>query len=149
MKTGYQSDMTEITKNFQEVFTILDENINSESVFYVSNSNTYTVVNGNLVVCVDIRLRRVGGAGQIDSSGPGGIVLKLPVPAEVSGVISWSAQSTEGNHFFCRLSGLGVVVIEGTLSSDVDEVVLNFPSYIAKTPLEIPATPVFNVPPAP
>lgn len=147
METGYQSDAIEITKNFQEVFSVLPENINSNSVFYVGNSNMYTVVNNNLVVCIDIRLRRVGGAGQIGGNGVESTVLKLPVPAQVDGVISWTAQSTEGNPFFCRISSYGLLVIEGFLSSDLDEVVINFPSYMAKYPLEIPKTPIFNTTP--
>lgn len=141
---GYQSDI--ITENRQEVFSILDENINSENVFYVDNKNTYAVINENLVVSIDIRLRRVGGAGQLGGTASGGTVLKMPTPKEVRGVIAWTTHSSEGNLFFCQLSGLGVLAINGEFTSDVDEVSIHFPSYIAKTPLEIPASPVFNIP---
>lgn len=138
-----------IQQNTMEVRTIQDENIDLTKVFYANNQNRYLVMNGNLIVCSDIRLRKVGGAGIFGSNGTNGTVLKMPIPEGVGGVISWTALSTENNPFFCRLSGLGVLVIQGELTSDVDELVLNFPSYIAKTPIEFPDTPVFDVPLAP
>lgn len=142
---GYQSDTkTTINQNAQTIFSVLDENINLEDVFYVNNNNTYAVINGNLVIPQSIRLRRVGGAGQIGGAASGGIVLKLPIAQEVGGTLAWTTQSTEGNFFICQFSGLGVVNIEGTFSSDNDEVIINFPSYIAQLPLEIPITPIFN-----
>lgn len=144
---GYQSDIRK--ENSQEVVTVLDENINSDDVFYIDNNNTYAIINENLVVSMNIRLRRVGGAGQLGSSANGGPVLKMPAPAKVSGVLSWTTQSSEGNFFLCRLSGFGVLTITGEFTSDLDEVAIHFPSYIAKTPIEIPATPVFNNSPMP
>lgn len=139
----------EINQNNAQVLEIQDENIDLTKVFYAGNQNKYLLVNNNLVVCSDIRLRRVGGAGIFGAGGTSGTVLKMPVPEGVTGVISWTTMSTENNPFFCRLSSLGIVVIRGELTSDVDEVVLNFPSYIAKTPIEFPVNPVFNPPPQP
>lgn len=140
---------TGISQNSQVVFSILDENINSDDVFYINNRNTYVVINGNLVTPQNIRLRRVGGAGALGGSASGDAVLKMPAPSEVGDVIAWTTQSSEGNFFFCQLSGFGVLAIEGEFTSDLDEVPINFPSYIAKTPLEIASTPIFNTPPIP
>ncbi len=123
----------------QEIFSIEDRNIEGNKVFYFGEQNKYAVINGNMITPIDIRLRSVDGAG-----GLSGAVLKMPVPLDIDGVISWTSLSVSGNPFFCRLSGFGVVHIDGTLSSAIDEVVLNFPTYIAKTPLEFPRTPLFN-----
>ncbi|WP_062062672.1 hypothetical protein [Aquimarina longa] len=149
MKAGYQSDKFEITKNKQKVFSVLDENVNSESVLYINDRNTYAVINTNLIIPLNIRLRRVGGAGKIGGSADEGTVLKMPVPKEVNGVIAWTTLSSEGNFFFCQFSGFGVLNIEGEFTSELDEVMIHFPSYIAKTPLEIPQTPIFNTVPTP
>ena len=135
-----------ISSNNAEVRSIADEQIDLNSVFYANTQNKYLIVNGNLIVCSDIRLRKVGGAGVFGPNGTSGTVLKLPVPEGISGFISWTALSTENNPFFCRLSGLGVVNIRGELISETDELVLNFPSYIARMPVEFPETPVFNPP---
>jgi hypothetical protein len=135
---------TGISQNSQVTFSILDENINSEDVFYVINGNKYAVINGNLVIPRNIRLRKVGGAGQLGGTASSGAVLKMPTPADIGGVIAWTTQSSEGNLFFCQLSGLGVLVITGEFTSDLDEVSIHFPSYVAKTPLEFPVLPVFN-----
>lgn len=138
-----------ISENRLQVLSVLDENINSDEVFYVNNKNKYSVVNGNLIIPQNLRLRRVGGAGQLGGTGIGGTVLKMPVPLDVGGAIAWTTQSNEGNFFFCQLSGLGVLNITGEFTSTLDEVAINFPPYVAKTPLEFPDIPVFNVPPAP
>ncbi|WP_299186664.1 hypothetical protein [uncultured Aquimarina sp.] len=138
-----------ISQNREEIFSVLDENINSDSVFYTGNRNRYSVINGNLVTPLNIRLRRVGGAGQTGGTGSGGTVLKIPAMAEFGDVIAWTTQSSEGNFFFCQLSSFGVLAIEGEFTSDLDEVLIQFPPYIAKLPLEIPTNPVFNVPPVP
>ncbi|WP_025741892.1 hypothetical protein [Aquimarina pacifica] len=147
---GYQSNQnatpTVVSRNQQEVLTIDDQNIDLEKVFYLNDQNVYAIVNENLVTCIDIRLRKVGGAGEFGSLGTGGTILKLPAPEGVSGFVSWTTQSTEGNQFYCRMSSFGIVVIEGQLTSDLDEIVLNFPSYIAKTPLEFATVPAFNIP---
>ncbi|WP_025663277.1 hypothetical protein [Aquimarina megaterium] len=137
---------TGISQNSQVVFSILDENINSDDVFYISNRNKYAVINGNLVIPQNIRLRRVGGAGQLGGTASGGTVLKMPTPADVGGVIAWTVQSSEGNSFFCQLSGFGILVITGEFTSDLDEVSIHFPSYVAKIPLEFATIPVFNTP---
>ncbi len=137
--TGVQAKVATGRGIQQEVLAIEDRNIERNLVFYYQEQNKYAVLNGNMVIPIDIRLRRTGGAGQIS-----GAVLKMPLPIETIGVISWTTLSTEGNPFFCRLSDLGVVFIEGTLSSAIDEVVLNFPTYIAKFPLQFPRTPLFN-----
>ncbi|WP_271769194.1 hypothetical protein [Aquimarina algiphila] len=140
---------TGISQNREEIFSVLDENINSDSVFYISNRNRYSVINGNLVTPLNIRLRRVGGAGQTGGTGSGATVLKMPALAEFGSVIAWTTQSSEGNIFLCQLSSFGVLAIEGEFTSELDEVLIIFPPYIAKLPLEIPANPVFNVPPVP
>ncbi|WP_299243024.1 hypothetical protein [uncultured Aquimarina sp.] len=140
---------TGISQNREEIFSVLDENINSDSVFYLSNRNRYSVINGNLVTPLNIRLRRVGGAGQTGGTGSGGTVLKMPAMAEFGDVIAWTTHSSEGNLFFCQLSSFGVLGIAGEFTSDLDEILIMFPPYIAKTPLEIPENPVFNVPPVP
>ncbi|QKX04125.1 hypothetical protein HN014_04125 [Aquimarina sp. TRL1] len=142
-------DIPTIGSNSQEVRSIQDENIDLTKVFYNRNQNKYLVINGNLIVCSDIRLRKVGGAGVFGSLGTSGTVLKMPVPLDVTGFISWTTLSTRNNPFFCRLSGFGVLTIRGELTSDLDEVVLNFPSYIAKMPIEFPQTPVFDPLPQP
>ncbi|WP_027393173.1 hypothetical protein [Aquimarina latercula] len=140
---------TGISENSLEVLEVIDQNINSDDVFYVNNKNKYAVVNGNLIVPQNLRLRRVGGAGQLGGTASGGIVLKMPVALDVAGTIAWTTHSSEGNFFFCQLSGFGALSITGEFTSDLDEVAINFPVYVAKTPLEFPATPVFNVPPVP
>lgn len=134
---------TGISQNSQEIFSVLDENINSDDVFYVSNRNKYAIVNGNLVIPQNIRLRRVGGAGQLGGGASGGVVLKMPVAANLDETITWTTQSSQGSFFLCQLSGLGLLIIEGEFTSALDEVSIHFPSYVAKTPIEIPATPVF------
>ncbi len=141
---GYQSDIktSDTGGNLsQEVILIPDKDINLDSVFYVNNQKRYAITNGNLLTNIDIRLRRKNGPGQIN-----GAVLKLPVPLGVDSVISWTTLSTEGNPIFCRMSGFGVITIQGELTSVLDEVVLNFPPFVAELPLKVPDTPVFNVP---
>lgn len=136
-------------QNTQEVVSIVDENINLEDVFYVNNNNTYAVINRNLIIPQSIRLRRVGGAGGIGGAASGGTILKLPIAQEIGGTLAWTTQSTEGNFFTCQFSGLGILNIQGVFTSEIDEVIVNFPPYIAQLPLEIPQTPVFNNNPIP
>ena len=136
METGYQSDAIEITKNFQEIRTIPDAHINSNAVFYLENRNRYVLMNGNMVVGYDIRLRRTGGAGNIGTA-----VLKLPKPLDPNATIfAWNAFTNVGDHFYCQMNDQGIVVIGGTTQFSTDEVLLKIPPYLAKLPLEFDNT---------
>jgi hypothetical protein len=132
MEAGYQSDAIEITKNFQEVFTIPDEHMNLNRVFYLDNRNRYAVINGNMVTGYDLRLRRTGGPGNIGTA-----VLKLPKPITADiGIFAWNAFTNVGDHFYCQMNDHGIVVIGGTTQFATDEVIIKVPPYLAKVPLE-------------
>ncbi len=141
---GYQSDPPSTdTSNQQSVVRVAATNINSTIVSLVGTSATYAVVNENLIIPHNIQLQRVGGAGSISENDP---VVKIPIPLTLESPVVWTALTTEGNLCRCQLTPLGLLLIEGDFSSDQDTLPIHFPNYVARTPLEISRTPVFNNP---
>lgn len=105
-----------------------------QNLIVESPSNVYTLINENLVVSKDIRIRhRVASRDEIQLTG---WQFSLPAPlladgSEHSGV----AFSSEGQRFPYTIDHEGKVSLEGTLKDSDDELIFNFSPYLAELPL--------------
>ncbi len=99
---------------------------------YNPGRNVYSVINGNLMVCRDIRLIRVGGPGAVQAW-----VMNLPKPGDlVTSLYSGSVFSAQGQHFFYSINQNGQLFLTGILAGANDELMLNLNPYIVKFPIE-------------
>ena len=117
--------------NRENLLSIASEHIGT-TVYHTPGRNRYVVVNGNLVITKDIRLKRTGGAGSVS-----GWVLNLPKPLN-NPTISFSGTITSnlGQTFQYSINGDGQVTLFGTFTSAGDELLFNINPYVAKFPLE-------------
>lgn len=101
------------------------------TILFTPSRNLYSVINGNLLLCRDIRLKRNGGPGDIN-----GWVLNFPQPANLRATsIAGTVHTLQGNAFFYSLNGNGQLSLRGSLTDPNDEVLLNLNPYLINTPL--------------
>ena len=145
--SGYQSDIPQSgipqpRENSVQLLEILPEHLNPE-LTHSPVRNGYSVINENLVVGKDIRLRSARGARSIV-----GWQVSLPAPLVVNEAdYTGTLLSFEGNPFFYAIDADGRVFLQGTFASAEDEVILNVNPYLAELPLRFRnfgTTPVFN-----
>ena len=133
--SGYQSDVaqmsaSQISQNSVTILEILPEHLNP-GLQHSPVRNRYSVINGNLVVGKDARLRPQNGQLEI-----AGWQVSLPAPlvtdeAEYTGTLL----SLAGNHFFYAIGNDGRVFLRGIFANEEDEVILNVNPYLAELPL--------------
>ncbi|WP_179020732.1 hypothetical protein [Winogradskyella forsetii] len=132
--TGYQSDASNnngATENKQQLLNLPINHINP-NLEYSPFRNIYTVINGNLIVGKDIRLR----AKDIKQEIVGWQVsLPAPLDQDLRGEHTGTLLSVNGSAFFYAIDNDGKVFLNGKFDSINDEVILNINPYLAELPL--------------
>lgn len=133
--SGYQSDVAQVSEpqpsgNSVQLLEILPEHLNP-GLLHSPSRNGYSVINENLVVGKDIRLRSRTAQESIV-----GWQVSLPAPLVVNEAdYTGTLLSFEGNPFFYAIDADGRVFLQGTFASPEDEVILNINPYLAELPL--------------
>ncbi|MDC1188880.1 hypothetical protein N8089_03715 [Flavobacteriales bacterium] len=121
--------------NRESLLTITAEQIGT-TMYHTPGRNRYSVVNGNMILIKDIRLKRTGGAGSVNAW-----VLNFPKPNNSpTGALSGTLTSNQGETFFYNIDDNGRVSIFGTFVDPNDELLFNIHPYIAKYPIEYDTT---------
>jgi len=117
--------------NRESLLTITAEQIGT-TMYHTPGRNRYSVVNGNMILIKDIRLKRTGGAGAVS-----GWMMNFPKPNNSpTGALSGTLTSNQGETFFYNIDSNGRVSIFGTFVDPNDELLFNIHPYIAKYPIE-------------
>ncbi len=133
---GYQSDSVvkgnnAPVENTQEILEVRPEHL-GPSLLHSPVRNRYSVINGNLVVGKDIRLR-ASSPKQLEIAG---WQVSLPAPLVVDQSDYYGLCQTEkGNTFNYAIDANGRLFLYGTFVDDQDHVVLNVNPYLAELPL--------------
>lgn len=121
--------------NRESLLTITAEQIGT-TMYHTPGRNRYSVVNGNMILIKDIRLKRTGGIGSVAAW-----VMNFPKPNNSpTGALSGTLTSNKGETFFYNIDGNGRVSIFGTFVDPNDELLFNIHPYIAKYPIEYDTT---------
>lgn len=145
--SGYQSDVAQAgipqpSGNRVQLLEILPEHLNP-GLLHSPSRNGYSVINENLVIGKDIRLRSRTAQESIV-----GWQVSLPAPLVVNEAdYTGTLLSFQGNPFFYAIDADGRVFLQGTFASPEDEVILNINPYVAELPLRFRnfgMRPVFN-----
>ena len=121
--------------NRESLLTITAEQIGT-NMYHTPGRNRYSVVNGNMILIKDIRLKRTGGAGSVS-----GWMMNFPKPNNSpTGALSGTLTSNQGETFFYNIDSNGRVSISGTFIDPNDELLFNIHPYIVKYPIEYDAT---------
>ncbi|MCI5054615.1 MAG: hypothetical protein MRY83_00835 [Flavobacteriales bacterium] len=121
--------------NRESLLTITAEQIGT-TIYHTPGRNRYSVVNGNMVLIKDIRLKRTGGTGSVS-----GWMMNFPKPNNSpTGALSGTLTSNGGQTFFYNIDSNGRVSISGTFIDPNDELLFNIHPYIVKYPIEYDAT---------
>lgn len=121
--------------NRESLLTITAEQIGT-TMYHTPGRNRYSVVNGNMILIKDIRLKRTGGTGSVAAW-----VMNFPKPNNSpTGALSGTLTSNQGETFFYNIDGNGRVSIFGNFIDPNDELLFNIHPYIAKYPIEYDAT---------
>lgn len=130
---GYSSDVK--IENKEVLITISSSQIGT-AMFYNPGRNYYSIINGNLVMAKDIRLKRTGGIGTVNSW-----VLNFPKPLNnPTNSQAGMLLSLKGESFFYSIDSNGRVSIFGSFTDPNDELLFNIHPYIAKYPIEYDTT---------
>ena len=122
--------------NRESLLTITAAQIGT-TMYHTPGRNRYSVVNGNMILIKDIRLKRTGGAGSVS-----GWMMNFPKPNNSpTGALSGTLTSNGGQTFFYNIDSNGRVSISGTFIDPNDELLFNIHPYIAKCPIEYDTTP--------
>lgn len=140
---GYQSDPAApavATNSITELF-VTPAQQNTEFIQFTANR--YQLVNGNLILCKDLRLE-VFGNGFLPA---GTHLFNLPAPLANSdgspGRITGSFARGNGGVVAYTIAGDGRVIFEQGLIVTIGEAVINIQPYLAQNPLVYP--PDFNL----
>ena len=121
--------------NRESLLTITAEQIGT-TMYHTPGRNRYSVVNGNMILIKDIRLKRTGGTGSVSAW-----VMNFPKPNNSpTGALSGTLTSNQGETFFYNIDSNGRVSIFGTFVDPNDELLFNIHPYISKYPIEYDAT---------
>lgn len=139
---GYQTNAPKVKDaglitNTQRELSVPPSHLHPD-LFHIPASNIYVVINENIVIGKDIRLRTRSGAKEI-----AGWQLSLPAPLVKSqqGKYTGTLLSREGKPFFYTIDNDGRVYISGKFNSSKDEVILNVNPYVAELPLKFRSFP--------
>ncbi|OUS10803.1 hypothetical protein A9Q93_12480 [Nonlabens dokdonensis] len=132
---GYQSDSvskeTKSIENTQEILEVKPEHL-GPSLLHSPVRNRYSVINANLVVGKDIRLR-ARNAKQLEIAG---WQVSLPAPLVTDQSDYYGLCQTEkGNTFNYAIDADGRLFLYGTFVDSEDHVILNVNPYLAELPL--------------
>lgn len=134
---GYQSNVPKtqgggLVANTQRELSVPPNHLNPD-LFHSPARNIYAVVNENIVIGKDIRLRTRSGAKEI-----AGWQVSLPAPLvkNPQGEYTGTLLSREGKPFFYAIDDDGRVFLSGKFNSPEDEVILNINPYLAELPLK-------------
>ncbi len=132
--SGYQSDTAQRrelqkSRNSVELSQILPEHL-SPRLIHSPSHNSYSLINENLVVAKDIRLRPNSQELEIE-----GWYLSLPAPLLDQGNYTGTLSTVEGRPFFYSMDRDGRVSIYGIFANEEDELILNVNPYIAELPM--------------
>ncbi|WP_435134746.1 hypothetical protein [Formosa sp. A9] len=117
--------------NRESLLTITAAQIGT-TMYHTPGRNRYSVVNGNMILIKDIRLKRTGGIGSVS-----GWMMNFPKPNNSpTGALSGTLTSNKGETFFYNIDSNGRVSISGTFIDPNDELLFNIHPYIAKYPIE-------------
>ncbi|WP_010520482.1 hypothetical protein [Aquimarina agarivorans] len=137
---GYQSDVVQVSNSAVDDREVSELEIRPEDINpiieHTPNRNEYVKTKDNIILCKDIRLKRVGGLGTINE-----IVLVFPVPlirtnADYVGEVF----SNEGNYYRYRMNSDGHIRISGNITSLNEEIIFNMMPYVAASPVRYIAT---------
>jgi len=132
--TGYQSDAPKgngVIENRQQLLNIPINHINP-NLEHSPFRNIYVVINGNLIVGKDVRLR----AKDIKQEIMGWqISLPAPLDQDLRGEHTGTLLSVKGIPFFYAIDNEGKVFLQGKFEEIDDEVILNINPYLAELPL--------------
>ena len=144
---GYQSNVPKaqgggLIANTQRELSVPPNHLNSD-LFHSPARNIYAVINENIVIGKDIRLRTRSGAKEI-----AGWQLSLPAPLvkNQQGEYTGTLLSREGKPFFYAIDDDGRVFMSGKFNSPEDEVILNVNPYVAELPLKFRSFPYCQAP---
>lgn len=128
MINGYQSDTTSGSiSNEEHVLFIPNEHVHS--IFsLVQESNSYAIINENLVMTKDIRLR-ASTLGFISA-----YAISLPVPLHIEQTI-FPIFSDKGNRFEAYIDSEGRLFVTGTFTEVGEQLYATIYPYVAKQPL--------------
>jgi hypothetical protein len=116
--------------NRESLLTIAAAHIGT-SMYHTSGRNRYSVMNGNLVLIGDVRLKRAGGAGSISAW-----ILNFPKPLNnPTGSLPGTLLSNHGELFSYWIDHNGKVFLSGTFVNVNDELLFNIKPYVAQHPI--------------
>tara|TARA_R110002050_G_scaffold63730_4_gene139152 strand:+ start:4750 stop:5196 length:447 start_codon:yes stop_codon:yes gene_type:complete len=132
--TGYQSDAPKgngVLENKQQLLNIPTNHLNP-NLEHSPFQNVYAVINGNLIIGKNIRLRSKDVKKEIV-----GWQLSLPAPLDqdLRGKHTGALLSVKGIPFFYAIDNDGKVFLNGKFDNIDDEVILNINPYLAELPL--------------
>jgi len=140
---GYQSTVIQAPVNPENVVNSQRElrvppNHLNPDLFHSPERNVYAVLNENIVIGKDIRLRTRSGKDEI-----AGWQVSLPAPLvkNPQGEYTGTLLSRKGKPFFYAIDDDGRVFLSGKFEDEQDEVILNINPYVAELPLKFRSFP--------
>lgn len=135
---GYQSTPIGIpngggnTENSQTEIALSPAYINP-LMFHSPSRNIIAVINENIVIGKDIRIRSRNGRERVD-----GWQISLPAPINKNqqGEHSGTLLSRQGNPFYYAIDDDGRVFVSGDFNDKDDEIIFNINPYVAELPLK-------------
>lgn len=139
---GYQSNVPKaqgggLIANTQRELSVPSNQLNAD-MLHSPGRNIYAVINENIVIGKDIRLRSRSGRKEI-----AGWQLSLPAPINKNqqGEHTGTLLSRQGKPFYYAIDDDGRVFMSGKFNSPEDEVILNVNPYVAELPLKFRSFP--------
>ncbi len=137
---GYQSD-TETNDlkivNFPLNHVLLVRQMSDEITTVVNNEN-YMTINRNLVIPVDLKIRRKDGVGTLNNA-----LIKLPKPTLTRSKLDGITWTNKGKPITYEMGENGIMEFKGEITEADEEIIVNFPPYVAIFPLEYDETVTF------
>jgi hypothetical protein len=135
---GYQSNVIIKTQgggliaNTQRELSVPSNQLNAD-MLHSPGRNIYAVINENIVIGKDIRLRSRSGRKEI-----AGWQLSLPAPINKNqqGEHTGTLLSRQGEPFYYAIDDDGRVFVSGALKDPEDEIIFNINPYVAELPLK-------------
>lgn len=135
---GYQSTPVAIAngtgnrENSQTEIALTSQYVNPQ-MLYSPGSNIIAVINENIVIGKDIRIRSRRGQKEV-----AGWQISLPAPINKNqqGEHTGTLLSRYGKPFFYAIDDDGRVFVSGFFDNEEDEIIFNINPYVAKLPLK-------------
>ena len=135
---GYQSNVIIKTQgggliaNTQRELSVPSNQLNAD-MLHSPGRNIYAVINENIVIGKDIRLRSRSGRKEI-----AGWQLSLPAPINKNqqGEHTGTLLSRQGKPFYYAIDDDGRVFVSGEFNDEDDEIIFNINPYVAELPLK-------------